>query len=367
MLFSVFSCSGPGGNAGDIASQMPPKPEPKGYVCYRRASPVNPDGILSEPEWGAAQWTDYFADIEGQMKPDPPLKTRVKLLWDDDYLYVAAELEEPHIQASLRQRDTVIFYDNDFEVFIDPDGDTHAYFELEINAFGTPWDLLLLKPYRDGGPPVDYWDIAGLRTGIFTDGTINNPRDTDQGWTAEIMIPMAALREGNRGGTLPVAGDSWRINFSRVEWRMVVRNGRYEKEVNPQTGKPYPENNWVWSPQGRINMHMPEMWGYLQFSGAEAGTIHEQFVPDSDQDVKWALRMIYYAENEYFKKNGFYTPVLKNTGLSTEDLPEGLPVPVTEATTTTFESYFPNLHGKQGWTIYYDGRIVNLNESKSDR
>ena len=60
---------------------------------------------------------------------------------------------------------------------------------------GTPWDLLLLKPYRDGGPPVTGWDIAGLKVGTHIDGTINNPADTDKGWTVEIKIPLSALKE----------------------------------------------------------------------------------------------------------------------------------------------------------------------------
>ena len=63
-------------------------------------------------------------------------------------------------------RDAVIYHDNDFEVFIDPDGDNHLYYELEINALGTEWDLLLVKPYRDGGPAVNAWDIQGLRTAV---------------------------------------------------------------------------------------------------------------------------------------------------------------------------------------------------------
>ena len=56
------------------------------------------------------------------------------MLWDDEYFYVAAELEEPDIWATLTERDAVIFYDNDFEIFIDPDGDSHEYYEFEMNA-----------------------------------------------------------------------------------------------------------------------------------------------------------------------------------------------------------------------------------------
>ena len=52
--------------------------------------------------------------------PSPRFRTRVKMLWDDNYLYIAAELEEPNVAAKLTERDSVIFHDNDFEVFIKP-------------------------------------------------------------------------------------------------------------------------------------------------------------------------------------------------------------------------------------------------------
>jgi len=135
---------------------------PKHYICYRTSLPLVIDGKPDESVWEKASWTEYFGDIEGELKPDPLYKTRAKMLWDDNYLYIAAELEEPEVCARLRQRDTVIFYDNDFEVFIDPDGDTHNYYEFEMNAFGTEWDLLLTKPYRDEGIAVFAWDIMHL-------------------------------------------------------------------------------------------------------------------------------------------------------------------------------------------------------------
>ena len=84
---------------------------------------------------------------------------------------VAAEMDEPDVWGVLTERDSVIFHDNDFEIFIDPDGDTHAYYELEVNALGTPWDLMLITPYRDGGPAIHAWDIAGLQVGVRVRGT----------------------------------------------------------------------------------------------------------------------------------------------------------------------------------------------------
>ncbi len=360
-IFLLSSCSEGVGTRENIVSQFPPKPDPKGYVCYRTSAPVVPDGILNEKDWESVPFTDFFTDIEGSLKPGPKYKTHAKIMWDDKNLYIGAVLEEPNVWATLKQRDTVVFYDNDFEVFIDPDGDTHAYYELEINAFGTPWDLLLIKPYRDGGPPVNGWNINGLQVGTHIDGTVNNPSDTDNGWSAEIILPLSSLKECAGINWPPKQGVQWRIDFSRVEWRTLVENGRYSKEINPQTGKAYPEDNWVWSPQGRINMHMPEMWGYLQFSSLTAGNGTEAFVPDRYSDKKWALRMVYYAEKEYFKKNKTYASTLKDIGLTMQDFPSGIPVPELNSTQTTFECFFPAGDKDIEWVIYQDGLLTDRN------
>src|SRR5262249_16446424 len=128
-------------------AQQPEWPDPLAYVCYRAEKPIKIDGKLDDPAWDAAPWSDDFVDIEGDAKPKPRWKTRMKMLWDDECLYIAAEMEEPHLWATLTEHDSVIFRDNDFEVFLDPDGDNHNYAELELNALNTTWDLLLTKPY----------------------------------------------------------------------------------------------------------------------------------------------------------------------------------------------------------------------------
>ena len=242
------------------------------YVCYRTPEPLAVDGRLDEPAWQAAAWSEPFVDIEGYDRPLPRWRTRFKMLWDDSYLYIGAELEEPHVWATLTQRDAVIYRDNDFEVFIDPDGDTHDYYEIEINALGTVWDLFLNKPYRDGGKAATEWNIDGLLAAVSIRGTINDPSDRDQGWTVELGIPWSALIEHAPEGRVPRDGESWRLNFSRVQWRLEQVDGGYRKLTDPSTGVPLPEDNWVWSPQGAVNMHMPEMWGVVMFSDSVIGS-----------------------------------------------------------------------------------------------
>jgi len=300
---------------------------PKTYVAYRSPANLNVDGKLDEPAWASAAWTDPFVDIEGDARPRPRFRTRAKMLWDDKYFYFAAEMEEPDVWGTLTERDAVIFRDNDFEIFIDPDGDTQAYAELEVNALGTPWDLLLIKTYRDGGPAIHAWDIAGLQIGIDVRGTLNRPGDRDDGWTVEIAMPWEILRETARGQKPPQPGDRWRVNFSRVEWQIDVSGnpstalgagpstalgaGRYVKRLKPGTKDPLPEDNWVWSPQGAIDMHMPERWGYVQFSGMPAGSGTEPFVEDPNERVIWALRRLYYRQRRVRAAEGSYARTLE--------------------------------------------------------
>ncbi len=231
---------------------------PRHYECRRATSPIRIDGRLSERAWQQAAWTDWFVDIRGDSHSPPRLRTRAKMLWDNRYLYVAAELEEPHVWATLREHDSVIFHDNDFEIFLNPTGDGRNYFEFEVNALNTGWDLFLARPYSQGGKADNGWEIPGLQSAVRVEGTLNDPRDIDRGWTVELALPWAAFTARSGVGR-PSARDEWRVNFSRVEWETRIVGGRYE--IIP--GRP--EDNWVWSPQGVVNMHKPETWGYVRF------------------------------------------------------------------------------------------------------
>jgi hypothetical protein len=337
---------------------------PRSYICYRAEKPPAIDGTLDDLAWRAAPWTEPFVDIEGAARPTPRFDTRAKLLWDDTNLYIAAQLEEPDVWATLADRDAVIFHDNDFEVFIDPDGDTHEYYELEVNALGTVWDLLLIRPYRDGGPAVNGWDIRGLRSAVKVDGTLDDPRDRDRGWTVELAFPWDALRECAHRDAPPRDGDQWRVNFSRVEWRLdtawpkYAERPVYVKRLDSATGKPLPEDNWVWSPQGLINMHYPEMWGVVQFAGEPAGRRAVGLRSDPDDAGRWALRRVYYAERRYRLGHGAFTASLAE--LAIPDLAAtGIRL---ETTADAFEARVQGEGGRRALRIDQEGRVRPLEE-----
>ncbi|MFK2820588.1 carbohydrate-binding family 9-like protein [Flavobacteriaceae sp. LMIT009] len=255
---------------------------PKHYVVSKTSEAIIIDGEASEESWNNATFTDKFIDIEGVKTPK--YDTQLKMLWDDTFLYVYTEMREPHIWGTLKQRDTVIFYNNDFEIFLDPSGTTHGYGEIEINALNTVWDLYLDKPYRVGGKANFEWNLDNLKTAVQIHGTLNNSSDIDSHWTIEMAIPLKPLISlKNNPKTLPKEGEQWRINFSRVQWDHDLTNGKYSRKK--ENNKFSPEYNWVWSNQKVINMHEPEKWGFLQFT-ENSSSENVKFIEDKEIEIK---------------------------------------------------------------------------------
>ena len=289
---------------------------PKAYTALYTQHAIKVDGDFNEKAWQTAAWTDSFVDIEGNGKSQPTYKTRVKLLWNDSCLFVAAELEEPHIWANLKQHDNIVYYDNDFEVFIDPGNDVHQYFEIEVNALNTILDLFMPKPYRNGGIAMLSYNATGLRSAVKVHGTLNHPGDKDTSWVVEMAIPFQSIYLGNKWSP-PQEGALWRMNFSRVEWDVEIANDKYQKKKDV-AGKLLPEHNWVWSPQGVINMHLPERWGYLQFTKNTTSTA--TFILPQSEKRRQYLWLLYYKQKAYFAKHRKYATSLKNFGINTPGL-----------------------------------------------
>lgn len=333
---------------------------PKNYIVNYTKTAPQINGDINDPVWQQAQWTDDFVDIEGDLKPRPALQTNAKMLWDDSCLYIAAQIHDPNVWAYLTHHDDIVFRDNDFEVFINPNNTAHRYFEMEFNARNTVFDLFLNKPYRNGGDAMINWDVEGLRSAVKVQGTLNDPSDTDKGWTIEIAIPFKAISLGN-DVQVPQDGTLWRINFSRVEWDTKVLNGKYVK-LTDNAGHNLPEHNWVWSPQGVIDMHYPERWGYLQFNkGNKNYTTFN--VPYSELQKRY-LWLVYYQENTWHKKHHGYTQLLKNFGLkSSIGISNHVNVLQIEATKHQFMALITDKNDNITWTINQEGLIGKLNNS----
>lgn len=336
---------------------------PLNYLVRHTSVPPVIDGDINDKVWQNADWTAQFQDIEGDLKLHPSLQTQVKMLWDDSCLYIAARLQEPNVWAYVRHRDEVVFHDNDFEVFINPNNTTHQYFEFEVNAINTIFDLFLNKPYRDLGDAMISWDATGLRTAVKVQGTLNDPSDTDQGWTVEMAIPLKSVNIGNYMH-LPKEGSLWRINFSRVEWDTKLLNGKYIKETDAN-GYPKPEHNWVWSPQGIVNMHFPERWGYLQFTKKDSGKVTFS-LPYAELQKRY-LWLVYYREKICEQKHYKFLSTLKKLGLKGKVMVNNRPnILKLEATDHQFMALISDKADGIIWTINTEGLIQQLFTGKHE-
>ncbi|MEP6806494.1 MAG: carbohydrate-binding family 9-like protein [Flavobacterium sp.] len=325
---------------------------PKTYVASKTTTPLVIDGDESDASWSKVDWTDLFEDIENNVKPK--YATKVKMLWDETNFYILAKIDEPHVWANLKQRDTIIFYNNDFEVFIDPDSDTFNYYELEINALNTAWDLFLSKPYRENDNVVlNDWNIPGLKSAVKIKGTLNNPNDIDEGWVLEMAIPWASYKTSYFDKNVPV-DKFWRVNFSRVNWQHSITNGNYERKKDPE-GKFLPEYNWVWSPMDVINMHEPEKWGYVYFSSKEG---KDNFTIPQDEKVKWELYNLYRAQKEYFGKNKTWAKSLVSLTKETISVDGKLLKPIFENHSQGYNISVKSPFSNTTYIIKEDGKII---------
>ena len=266
------------------------KMTPAHYTCYRTAEKPAIDGKAEGRVWTTAPKSERFVDM---VTGEPGLyDTRAAALWDDQFLYIAFWVEEPFVKARLRERGSIIFTENDVEVFIDGED---CYYELEMNALGTIYEAFFVwhDAYRRGSrfdiPEFDLvsrdafsfagdddrcpaafwrgrhprgkrwafldWDFPGLMTAVHVDGTINDSTTLDRGWSAELAFPWTGF--GALSGSRPIPpkdGDVWRMFF-----------GRFEK-IEPSGVELKPHPAWVWSPHGEYDTHRPEAFPYIHFS-----------------------------------------------------------------------------------------------------
>ncbi|PRD49138.1 carbohydrate-binding family 9-like protein [Sphingobacterium haloxyli] len=272
---------------------------PRRYGVMKTNMPIAIDGKDDEKAWALAPWTEAFVDIEGDAKAVPVYTTKVKMLWDDTHLFIYARMEEPHVWGYLTKRDTIIYHDNDFEIFIKPFEQPSFYYEIEVNPLNTILDLVMPKPYRFGGDALMHWDVKNLKSAVHVEGTLNDPDDTDQYWSIEMAIPFNSLTTFSRKA-IPKLGDYWRINFSRVQWQHELNDGAYSRKT--KNNKLMPEDNWVWSPIGIINMHYPERWGYLKFIDSSDTEVAFPRSYDAEKAV-WNifyLQQLYKQEHKHF-------------------------------------------------------------------
>ncbi|MDX2432828.1 MAG: sugar-binding protein [Bacteroides sp.] len=211
------------------------------------------DGLLDEDAWLNVESTSDFV-ILGIDKEAARNITWSKMLWDDNYLYVAFYCEDSILWAEYVDRDDPLYKEDVVEVYIDPDGDGENYLEIEISPMNTVFDLWLTKPRNQGGEADVPWTMEGLKSGSTYSGTLNDNSDNDTSWICEMALPFEAMKFSADPGIFPPkAEDVWRFNLYRFDRSF---NNDPEGEA---TG---------WSQTGG-GQHVPDKFGEIVFLGRD--------------------------------------------------------------------------------------------------
>lgn len=260
-------------------------------IAKKIDTPISIDGNIEKEIWKSANWSKRFVDMATGAAG--MYNTQAAILWNDTHLYVAFTAEEPFVEAKLTERDSIIFLENDLELFIDG-GD--CYYELEVNAANTIYEVFFVwkDAYKKGGkfdiPMFDvhqpqaytfggdydrtgasFWkgthprgirwaftnfDMPGLETAVTVDGTLNDNTDIDKGWNLEIAIPWCSLGLLANGRTIPPAnGDVWKMFLGRFQ--KLMTSGI---EVSPHPAM-------ALNSHGIYDTHLTERWSSIQFEG----------------------------------------------------------------------------------------------------
>ena len=184
--------------------------------CRWAAAPPVIDGKLDDAGWKDAQVVEIFTAAwlpAGERKP--PTATKARLLWDREYLYFSAEMEDWDVFANITEQDAAIWTCDVFELFLKPAKDKTGYYEFEVNAGNGKLDMFL--PSRGSG---GYSRHARERefhidSAVQVRGTINDWSDKDQGWTVEGRIPW---RDFLPTGGRPAPGEVWLHSLCRYDY-----------------------------------------------------------------------------------------------------------------------------------------------------
>ena len=102
----LLSCAQkPSTQKPDITYMPQPPFNPPTYVCYKAPAPIKIDGKLSPGELGRDTLDQRLRRYRRRQRPAPHFQTRAKMTYDDNGMYFAVLMEEPHVWATITEHD----------------------------------------------------------------------------------------------------------------------------------------------------------------------------------------------------------------------------------------------------------------------
>ena len=150
-------------------------------VATRTATPPTIDGRLDDAAWSSAEPTSAFTQKFPNERAAPSEKTTLRVLYDDDSIYIAFDCEQAHapIVEHLSRRDRLVEADR-VEIDLGTRHDHKSAFRFTVNAGGVLTDAVLFNDTESSADWDENWEGRVARSW--------------RGWSVEMRIPLRVLR-----------------------------------------------------------------------------------------------------------------------------------------------------------------------------
>jgi hypothetical protein len=215
LLGAALGCY-PSNTAAEQDRKADDPPAKKAAECRWAKGRISINGRLDENSWFDAQEVTDFPVFWQKRKSRSATKAR--LLWDNNYLYFAAEMGDADLYALVKEKNGKTWNDDVFELFFRPGGDGKAglhYYEFQVNPLNTQLELFFPSRGAGGYDRFVKDSNLGMETAVKIKGTLNNWKDTDEGWIVEGKIPWKAFAQTR---PRPEPGARWRFALCRYDY-----------------------------------------------------------------------------------------------------------------------------------------------------
>jgi len=183
------------------------------YTAVKIDEPPVIDGILTDPCWKRAETASLVSSRDGAA---PLFPTIVRMMWDEDNLYIGFECRDTDAASTVFERDGPVSTEECVSVYMDADADSATYVVIDVAPTGVTADAFVIRRADGAGAKIlRDWNCDGARTSVSVYGGGAEPGTEDRFWTVEMMVPLGEFLTARR--IPPVPGDFWRVNFSRLE------------------------------------------------------------------------------------------------------------------------------------------------------